>query len=81
MIDYERQAITSTARLPRHPGPHARQIICRGRQGTCGKWLGVADGHHLFMRDDKREVVATLPATVRCERCGTVATVTDRAPA
>jgi len=77
MIDYERQAITSTARLPRHPGPRSRQIICEGREGRCRKWLGVTDGRYLFMNDDGREVVASLPATVRCERCKTLTRVAD----
>lgn len=71
----EHQAITNLERLPRHPGPRAAQVRCQGRGGTCGKWLGVSDGHHLFINDDRRETVATLPATVRCERCGHTTTL------
>lgn len=66
MMDYERQAITSTARLPRHPGPRATVARC----GKCGKTLGVVEGRHLFVRHDGREATYTLPAEVRCERCG-----------
>lgn len=67
MIDYERQAITSTARLPRHPGPHAHPVKC----AKCGKTIGVRDGAYLFVRHDGREATYSLPAEVRCERCGT----------
>jgi hypothetical protein len=62
-------------RLPRHPGPGARPVICSGRAGTCRKLLGIADGAYLFVNNDGREIVAALPATVRCERCRTLALV------
>jgi ribosomal protein S27E len=66
VIDYERQAITSTARLPRHPGPRAVAVRC----AKCDKVLGVRDGGHLFVRHNGREATYSLPAEVRCERCG-----------
>jgi ribosomal protein S27E len=66
MIDYERQAIVSTARLPRHPGPRAVAVRC----AKCDKTLGVRDGAHVFLRHHERELVAHLPCEVRCERCG-----------
>ena len=66
MIDYERQAITSTARLPRHPGPHAAPVKC----DKCGNRLGVSDGGYLFVRHKGRETTCRLPAEVRCEDCG-----------
>jgi len=66
MIDYERQAITSTARLPRHPGPHASAVRCE----KCDKTLGVRDGSVIFVRHNGREATYSLPAEVRCERCG-----------
>jgi len=74
MIDYERQAITSTARLPRHPGPTAAAVRCK-----CGKTLGVRDGGHIFVRHDGREGTYSLPAEVRCERCGTRTMLGERA--
>jgi hypothetical protein len=66
MIDYERQAITSTARLPRHPGPHARPAACE----HCHKTIGVVDGSFFFMRHKGREGTFHLPAEVRCDACG-----------
>ena len=66
MIDYERQAITGTARLPRHPSHRATAVHC----AKCGKTLGVRDGDHLFVRHNGREATYSLPAEVRCERCG-----------
>lgn len=66
MIDYERQAITSTARLPRRPGPHARRVACR----VCGNNLGEADGGIFFAYHRGREMVSHLPAEVKCEDCG-----------
>lgn len=75
MIDYERQAITGTARLPRHPGPHAAPVRC----AKCGKTLGVRDGGHLFVRHHDREIVAPVPCEVRCEKCGTRTLVGVRA--
>lgn len=65
----------SLVRLPRHPGPGGRQITCKGRGGECRKWLGVTDGVYLFVDNDGREIVAGLPAKLRCERCGTWETV------
>lgn len=79
MMRYERQAITSTARLPRHPGPHARAVACQGRQGACGKTLGVVDGAVIFVRHNGREATYSLPCEVRCERCGQRTTVEARA--
>jgi ribosomal protein S27E len=75
MIDYERQAITSTQRLPRHPGPHARPVKCH----KCEKTLGVVDGGHIFVRNNGREGTYSLPAEVKCERCGTRTMVGVRA--
>ena len=66
MIDYERQAITSTARLPRHPGPRAVAVRCE----RCDKTLGVRDGAVIFVRHNGREATYSLPAEVKCERCG-----------
>jgi hypothetical protein len=43
-------------RLPRHPGPGARPVICSGRAGTCRKLLGIADGAYLFVNNDGREI-------------------------
>jgi hypothetical protein len=65
MIALERQAITDTTRLPRHPGPRAQAARCQ-----CGKVLGVTEGAVIFIRHDGRELTATLPAEVRCEKCG-----------
>lgn len=65
MIALEHQAITDTTRLPRQPGPRATVARCK-----CGKVLGVVEGGHLFVRHDGRELTATLPAEVRCEKCG-----------
>ena len=69
-ISYERQAITSTARLPRHPGEHATVVRCAGRGRKCNQTLGVSDGTNLFVRHEGREMVTGLPCNVRCERCG-----------
>lgn len=70
MMTYERQAITSTARLPRHPGPHATVVKCDGRAGKCGQTIGVVDAGLLFVRHEGREMVSGLPCHVRCDRCG-----------
>lgn len=69
-MGYERQAITSTARVPRHPGRDGRPVRCAGRGGRCGQTLGVVDGPWLFVRHEGREMVSGLPSTLRCERCG-----------
>ena len=71
----EHQAITNLERLPRHAGPGAVAVRCR-----CGRVLGVVEGGYLFVRHDGRELTATLPAEVRCEKCGhrTNLTVTRR---
>jgi hypothetical protein len=65
----------SLVRLPRHPGAGAREVRCDGQGGKCRKLLGITDGRYLFVNNDGREIVSALPATVRCERCRTVATV------
>jgi DNA-directed RNA polymerase subunit RPC12/RpoP len=70
MIDYERQAITSTQRLPQAPGPNAHPIYCEGKDGRCRQKLGMADGRHIFVRHNGREATYSLPAEVQCERCG-----------
>lgn len=66
MIDYERQAITHTARLPRHPGHRATVARC----GKCAKAIGVVEGAYIFVRHNGREATYSLPCEVRCERCG-----------
>ena len=53
-------------RLPRHPGPGARAVHCE----KCDKTLGVRDGAVIFVRHNGREGTYSLPAEVRCERCG-----------
>ncbi len=65
MLPLEHQAITNQERLPRAPGAGATVARCQ-----CGKALGVVCGAHLFVRHDGRELTATLPVEVRCERCG-----------
>jgi hypothetical protein len=72
MIDYERQAITSTARLPRRAGPNGRVVRCEhARNGRpCNNILAVVDGGYLFVTEGRGKVVAPLPAEVCCERCG-----------
>jgi hypothetical protein len=57
-------------RLPAHPQANAQPIYCEGREGRCRQKLGVLDGEYLFVRHMGRTVVTTLPAEVRCERCG-----------
>lgn len=69
------RAVPDLARLPRHPGPQARPVLCQGRKGACRRTLGVVDGGYLFQRHQGRETVASLPAEVRCESCGTYARV------
>ena len=72
MIDYERQAITSTARLPRRAGPNGRAVRCKGMRGgrECGNILAVVDGGNVFYVDGGMELTASLPAAARCDRCG-----------
>ncbi len=71
-MQYERQAITSTARLPRRAGPHGRVVRCEHPRGPkdCGNILAVVDGPHVFYTHGGFALTATLPAEVRCERCG-----------
>lgn len=66
MMQYERQAITSTVRLPRHPGEHATVVKCK----NCDNRLGIVGGGYLFVRHKGRETTCQLPAEVRCEECG-----------
>jgi hypothetical protein len=61
----EHAAITNQERLPRHAGPGGIQVRCR-----CGQVLGLVEDGRLFLRHKGRELTATLPAEVRCERCG-----------
>lgn len=72
MMSYERQAITSTARLPRRAGPNGRAVRCNGQRGdkACGNILAVIDAGMVFYVDGGMELTATLPAAVRCDRCG-----------
>lgn len=80
-MSYERQAITSTARLPRRAGPHGRVVRCAHRRGerACNNILAVVDGSHVFYKDRGLELTATLPAEMRCERCNQYTMLTERA--
>lgn len=69
MIDYER-AVPDLERPPAHPGADGVAVRCIGRAGRCPQTLGVVSGGRIYVRHEGREIVAPLPAWVKCERCG-----------
>jgi hypothetical protein len=62
----------SLVRLPRRAGPGGRAVRCQHQRGekACGNILAVVEGEYVFYRDGGTELTATLPAEMKCDRCG-----------